>query len=497
MKKIKNLLPYFFLFFVFIMVIFSLRSNPFSTVLNEHDSSMFLYFGKGMTEGLIPYKDMLDHKGPVLFIIQLFAALIGNGNISFGIWILECLFLFITIVFLYKNCFLYVESRIISAVAIIFLTPLFICCFDGGNYSEEFALSFISVSFFLFSKIALQDEISKTGYFFIGFFGAATFFIRVNMISLWVVFCLFLVFQGIKNQKMRILIQQIKNIFLGGFFLTAIVILISLIQHNLREMFQQAFLMNILYSNSNFYEKLQSSFSFIDLLLKTGIFPILVIYFISLFNKQSIIPKNVHWILIIYFIFNFITVILSGRYYTHYLITQFAPISVFLAIAIRFILRSIKKNKARLISLILLLTIIVPSTSIAFRTYNYRFNNSIFPGDEELRGFSKYINENSLKKDKIYVHNIDANVYLLSDRYSNSRFFVLPAVNYNDFPKLRGEFNKDFNTHPPKYVVVRKCFFEDAENTSNLNDIVFKELENKYHEIKPVKAENYSLFKLN
>ena len=155
---------------------------------------MFLYFGKGISDGLIPYKDMLDHKGPILFIIQYLAVLAGFGNFSLGIWLIECLFFLGTLFSLYKTCYLCINDKLISAVSVTFLTPLFILCYDGGNYSEEFALLFISISLYFFCKIFFKRRVSRVEYLLVGFLGAATFFIRLNMISLWVVFCLFLVF---------------------------------------------------------------------------------------------------------------------------------------------------------------------------------------------------------------------------------------------------------------------------------------------------------------
>ena len=162
MKRKEKIYSFLLLFFMFLVIVFSFRSNPFSKVLNEHDSSMFLYFGRGISEGLIPYKDMLDHKGPVLFIIQYFAVLIGNGNLSLGIWLIECIFLLVTLLYLYKSCLFFTKNELISAIAIVMMTPLFILCYDGGNYSEEFAISFISFSFFLFNKLVFEKNFQRS-----------------------------------------------------------------------------------------------------------------------------------------------------------------------------------------------------------------------------------------------------------------------------------------------------------------------------------------------
>ncbi len=497
MKKIEKVVPYVFLIVMFGVIIFSFRDNPISKVLSGHDSSMFLYFGRGISDGLVPYKDMLDHKGPILFIIEYLAVLIGLGNISLGIWIVECLFLFFSLIFLYKTNYLYTENRLVSTLALVLMTPLFILCYDGGNYSEEFALLFISIAFYVFSKILFQKKVSQISYIVVGLVGAATFFIRVNMIALWVVFCLFLFFTNIKDKKMDVLIKQIKGIFIGGIAFTMLIILLSLFQGNLKEMFQQAFVMNLLYSDSNLTDKIRTTFNFIDLLLRTGLFPLIVVFFISIFLDRKRIETKVYSILSFYFFFNFLTVVLSGRYYTHYLITQLAPLSIVIAISIQYILSPIVKKEKQFIAFLILLAISFPATISAFKTYNWNF--SVYPNSDtnQIEVLSKYIKKNTNKKDTIYVHNINANVYLLSGRYSNSRFFVLPSVNYDDFPKMQSEFSKKMSDNPPKYIVIRRQALADRQSSSNLNNVVFDMLESNFHEISKINVDNYILYEMN
>lgn len=497
MKKIERTLPFLFLTLVFVIIIFSFRDNPFSNVLSGHDSSMFLYFGKGMSEGLVPYKDMLDHKGPVLFIIEYLAVLVGFGNYSIGIWIVECFFLGITLIYLYKTCFIFTEKKSISTIAVTLLTPLFILCYDGGNYSEEFALLFISVAFYLFSKIIILNRKTQLDYVLIGFLGAATFFIRVNMISLWLVYCLFLLSMNLYDKKISILSQQIKGIFIGGAALTLLIVIYSFFQNNLKEMIQQAFVMNLLYSESDLIGKFKTTLSFIDLLLKTGLFPLVVIFFVSLFANNKRLNERVYLVLCVYFVVNFLTVILSGRYYTHYLITQFAPLVVVIALSIQFILSLLINRKKFVFALITMLVIILPSTFSAFKTYNWSFNtNKVNSDKDQIELIASFIKKNSFKNDAIYVHNINANIYLLSNRYSNSRFFVLPSVNYDKFPEMKNEFSKEMESNPPKFVVVRKDSLAQKKSSSNLNSAVFKVLDKRYHVVNKINSESYLLYEI-
>ena len=54
-----------------------------------------------MKEGKIPYLDMFDHKGPILYWIEYLGLLIPGKN-YFGIWIIEAINMIITVALMCK-----------------------------------------------------------------------------------------------------------------------------------------------------------------------------------------------------------------------------------------------------------------------------------------------------------------------------------------------------------------------------------------------------------
>lgn len=44
-----------------------------------YDSAIFMYVGKAMKFGYVPYRDLFDIKGPMLFLIQYIGQKIGGG----------------------------------------------------------------------------------------------------------------------------------------------------------------------------------------------------------------------------------------------------------------------------------------------------------------------------------------------------------------------------------------------------------------------------------
>lgn len=66
-----------------------------------------------------------------------------------------------------------------------------------------------------------------------------------------------------------------------------------------------------------------------------------------------------------------------------------------------------------------------------------------------------YIKAHSRSSDTIYIYWLDTNIYLESQRFPNSKFLVLPSLDYSKHPKMVIEFKYDFKNHTPKFVVVK------------------------------------------
>ena len=54
------------------IVILALLSplRPGNTIISYTDSSVFQYIGSSMLDGAVPYRDVFDHKGPLIYFIN-------------------------------------------------------------------------------------------------------------------------------------------------------------------------------------------------------------------------------------------------------------------------------------------------------------------------------------------------------------------------------------------------------------------------------------------
>ena len=102
-KTRKNLIIYAFLtlFCIAFLLLLSASTSPLYKDLCDGDSSIFIFFGKAITLGKDAYRDYFDHKGPILFYINALGYFLTKSKV--GVFILQCISLSISSIFMYKT----------------------------------------------------------------------------------------------------------------------------------------------------------------------------------------------------------------------------------------------------------------------------------------------------------------------------------------------------------------------------------------------------------
>lgn len=107
MKSLFTKLILLFSYTLLITLLFS--SNAFAGIYA--DSNVFFLCGKGLAEGLIPYVDFTDSKGPFLWLIYGIGYIISPTN-YWGVYYLEVFFSFTTLCIAYKTLRLWLDSKL-------------------------------------------------------------------------------------------------------------------------------------------------------------------------------------------------------------------------------------------------------------------------------------------------------------------------------------------------------------------------------------------------
>lgn len=121
-------------------------SSPLYATNFWTDTNIYFTIGRGMTQGLMPYRDLFDHKGPLLYMIYALAALISDTGFM-GVFCLEVVSLAAMLFVGYKTVRLYGEERLaVLSVPLTAVVTVACTAFTQGGSAEEFCLPALSLA---------------------------------------------------------------------------------------------------------------------------------------------------------------------------------------------------------------------------------------------------------------------------------------------------------------------------------------------------------------
>jgi hypothetical protein len=217
-------------------------SNPSNMTLPSRDSGVFLYVGWRFLNGDMPYRDVWDHKPPLIYFVDALGITLTPASL-WGVWILQFIFICFTIFFIYK--LLDQEFGIYAALAgTITLTSGLLTILEKGNVTEEYALVFQALAFLLFVN-AWKKDFPIRDSFWIGLIGGLAFNFKQTTIGIWITYGLFLL--AIRLWQRRVPFKDLLAL-LGGWLVPSILLMIYLASQNaFTDFWDQAFLYNFVY----------------------------------------------------------------------------------------------------------------------------------------------------------------------------------------------------------------------------------------------------------
>lgn len=232
LKKHKNTqkLPFIIILFIFAIVFITLLSYTASPLFTKHiygDSFFYKIAGKGVLDGIIPFRDISSQKGPFFLLFEGFIEFLNQlfNSYYLGTYIVEIINIFLCMLIWYSWGTKLTKNRNFSLIAVLITMFVFITyTFDVGNMTEEFSLLPISISinYALDYFVDNKDKVKTSTGFIVGLMGAIAFWIRPNNATQ--ILCVLLFFFIILVQK-----KQLSVIIKNGLAFSASFILFSAI----------------------------------------------------------------------------------------------------------------------------------------------------------------------------------------------------------------------------------------------------------------------------
>ncbi|MEG0409061.1 MAG: hypothetical protein RR623_09320 [Bacilli bacterium] len=305
LKKYKNI--YTLLFFSIILITIFSESSPLYRLNPWGDANIFYTIGKGMTEGLIPYKDLFDHKGPILYFMFGLTSIVSSTSF-FGVYILEILCLYLTLLFSMK-----ILNLIDKEVNIYFILALgiFYCSSNafglGAGAAEEYIIPILQISLYMSLKRIVENSSFKVGdSFTLGVLCAIVFYIKYNAVGFFLgLFISLIIYQFNKNKK--IIISCGLYAFLGFLTVTSLILVYFLMNNALKDFINGYFIFNLFTYASSDRSLIQAILSVFKIILYyvinnpflviTSLLGIISVFFskYSKYIKYAIILSFVSW----------------------------------------------------------------------------------------------------------------------------------------------------------------------------------------------------------
>ena len=152
MEHLKRKSGYFGCLLVSAVLITVCSKSSFLYPLNDWvDVNIYFTIGKGMMNGLVPYRDLFDQKGPVVFLLYGLCSLL-SGQSFLGVWLAEILSFSGFLWFSLATLRLFEKENALLWMPLLGAATLTSLAFSHGGSLEEFCLFPFSYGLYSFVK---------------------------------------------------------------------------------------------------------------------------------------------------------------------------------------------------------------------------------------------------------------------------------------------------------------------------------------------------------
>lgn len=217
-----------------------------------YDSSVWCVLGKGLTEGLLPYRDIFDHKGCYLY--AFYAAAACFGNIKVGLTVLLTILLTVDSLFVYRIARLFLSGKGAWCIVALFYVLLSGLIGNGGCV-EEISLPFLLWPIYRLLYLCIKQnilrDIRKRDFVIIGFCGGIHAMLRMNNAGCLVGGTIFLFLYLLYHRRMTIVCQGL-GLAIAGFIAALLPGILYFAWHDaLYDMWYGSVLFNFAYAGTN------------------------------------------------------------------------------------------------------------------------------------------------------------------------------------------------------------------------------------------------------
>ena len=201
----------------FVILLIASRSTPIIPYNDYCDANVMFTIGRGVLFGKVPYRDLIDHKGPVILFLHTLGAVITRNSFT-GVWIIEWLSCFATMLLGYKIHKLIVPGAdIVSKILIVPLATFsyFTLAFLYGDNAESFSVPIVLFGLYIGIKTILSGKVKFIETYLIGIGIGLIFWTKFTLCGAFVGMFLVYAVYSLKKKEYKKLLITIGSLALG------------------------------------------------------------------------------------------------------------------------------------------------------------------------------------------------------------------------------------------------------------------------------------------
>ena len=479
MKIIKSfVIKHKYLLYSFVLafaILLFTSKNSFLYVFNDWvDANAFFTMGKSMMNGVVPYRDLFEQKGPLLYLIYGIGYLLSNYSFH-GVFVLEVLSFTIFLYYAHKTISMFLEEKysflMLPFVAFIVTTTY---AFAQGGSCEEFCLPFFAVSLYYFIKHFRESQLTDKEIYINGVIAGCVLLMKFTMLGFWIGFGLFIFIDLLKRENIKKAFMFCLKFLIGMFIPFALALLYLLITGGIKDFFEDYFIINMTAYEAgkkySFIQRIIRIFRTIFIAFRqNGVLFVSTIASLPIF-VWFIKDKNKYFklYLIGLMFFTLFFIFWGLKIYRYYIL----PVTIFTIIVLIGVISIIKKHTDKIINkkimnYVFVLFFIVFVVLSSFRA-RFRSDMSKEKKDYFQYKYAEHINKYE-NPTLINMGFLDVGVYTVSGVIPNTKFFEQQNIDYEKYPDNIDGLNNSVKNKEVMFVV-----YSSKTESTMIPDVVYE-----------------------
>lgn len=464
-NKLKNiLLSTLPLMILLIACLFSIGSSPLFQTNPWDDSNAMLTMGRSALHGLVPFKDLVEQRGPFLYIVYGFGALLSATNF-FGLFILELINILIIYWISLKLAKDFNDRAYVANWLALFgpFALIGTSAFCLGGAPEEFAFTSVLYLLYVVKHYGQNvEEIPTKTYFILGLNLSLIFWNKYSMIGSFVAFFIWTAVVLLSNRKFVQLGRIVLISFAGFFSVTLFFVLYFYLNHALGDLIRIYFFQNIVSYGKYDQTMLMKIFWFFRMIAIEVRLHFLVILIIFIGWRKAVYhrEKIALEIFMMSGAFFFVALGPAMRDYYNIIWMPFFVVALLRLMALPRVQR-IAKNKQYAIAIFMSLLILVSPI-----VNNRLIHQLVLKGTtRSLDGhrlvaqsqFAQIMSQNTKREEPsiLLINTLDKGFFLATKSLPKTLYWHRMNMSYEQLPKMYRNFEQSMNKRQVEFVVVK------------------------------------------